>query len=504
MNVRRIGIDKIQIGPRRREELGDLEALAASIQQHGLIHPIVVDQDGTLVAGERRLKACQLLGWAEIDVRFYEDLTEEERWAIELEENLHRKDLTEYERSKTLVALAETARELAQQEQTGTVTASEEKEVPRQASLPEEPEAFRSTVERKSRDRGRPKEPGSYRDVAQHTGIPVATMKRAEAHVAAVEKYPELQGMTQAEALAIGQRLDQLPVNEREQQRIALRHAASPVLNESPQPAASTPARMSRRRRPKDPDRPWVKAMYSLWIFRQNTRDRPSVLARARRWPRETIQHYLEGIRQVKTELIEWERTLEEMLLIPTARRHPNDGPDPRSTGPTEPQGELPDRGLNAPEGELVSTNNGVEREELTEGIIPADQSKQPMSLANRGTDHVPHETTSTAISPHGADAMAPLSTDTMEAPQVRKDAHGSVADEDREPASSASADASCSEGVEIRRLAVLARVKTLQAEVLSLRAIARELNAAQVPTLHGEGQWDHRKVARLLEADER
>jgi hypothetical protein len=40
--------------------------------------------------------------------------------------------------------------------------------------------------------------------VAQRTGIPVATMKRAEAHIAAVEKYPELQGQTQAEALAIG------------------------------------------------------------------------------------------------------------------------------------------------------------------------------------------------------------------------------------------------------------------------------------------------------------
>jgi ParB-like nuclease domain len=105
MNSRRMAIDEIRIVQRCRQELGGLEALAASIQQHGLIHPIVIAQDGTLVAGERRLKACQLLGWVEIDVRVYEDLTDAERWAIELEENLQRKDLTEYERSKTMMAL---------------------------------------------------------------------------------------------------------------------------------------------------------------------------------------------------------------------------------------------------------------------------------------------------------------------------------------------------------------------------------------------------------------
>jgi hypothetical protein len=128
------------------------------------------------------------MGWVEIDVRVYEDLTEEERWAIELEENLYRKDLTEYERSKTGMALVETARKLAQQEKTGPTPVSQQTDVAGQPALLEAPEDFRSTMDRKSRDRGRPKEPGSYRDVAQRTGIAVATMKRAEAHVTAVEK----------------------------------------------------------------------------------------------------------------------------------------------------------------------------------------------------------------------------------------------------------------------------------------------------------------------------
>src|SRR5262245_52403896 len=107
-------IHSIQIGIRRREHLGDLEGLAASIQRYGLIHPIVVDAAGTLVAGERRLRACLQLGWTEVEVRLYGELTAEERAAIELEENLQRKNLTPLERSKTLVQLIETTRMIVQ------------------------------------------------------------------------------------------------------------------------------------------------------------------------------------------------------------------------------------------------------------------------------------------------------------------------------------------------------------------------------------------------------
>src|SRR5919201_2061454 len=102
-------------------------------------------------------------------------------------------------------------------------------------------------MDRRSRSLGRRKEAVSYRDVAQRTGIPVATMKRAEAHVAAVEKYPELQGLTQAEALAIGQQLDQLPADAREQQRAALRHKTSGIRQKASQQGAS-PTGTPRRR----------------------------------------------------------------------------------------------------------------------------------------------------------------------------------------------------------------------------------------------------------------
>jgi ParB/RepB/Spo0J family partition protein len=64
-----IQISRIKVGERRREEMGDVAGLAESIKRHGLLQPIVVDGDLNLVAGGRRLRACQLLGWDKIEAR---------------------------------------------------------------------------------------------------------------------------------------------------------------------------------------------------------------------------------------------------------------------------------------------------------------------------------------------------------------------------------------------------------------------------------------------------
>ena len=47
-------IDSIAIGGRHRRDMGDIASLAASIAQLGLLHPVVVNQKGELIAGERR------------------------------------------------------------------------------------------------------------------------------------------------------------------------------------------------------------------------------------------------------------------------------------------------------------------------------------------------------------------------------------------------------------------------------------------------------------------
>jgi hypothetical protein len=68
--VRRIS--DIIVGIRHRRDLGDIAALAADIGEVGLLHPVVVHPDGRLIAGERRLAACKLLGWQDIPVTVVE------------------------------------------------------------------------------------------------------------------------------------------------------------------------------------------------------------------------------------------------------------------------------------------------------------------------------------------------------------------------------------------------------------------------------------------------
>ena len=44
--IRMVPIDGINVGKRRRSDLGDIDALAASIREIGLLHPIVISADG--------------------------------------------------------------------------------------------------------------------------------------------------------------------------------------------------------------------------------------------------------------------------------------------------------------------------------------------------------------------------------------------------------------------------------------------------------------------------
>jgi ParB-like chromosome segregation protein Spo0J len=82
-------IADIKIGIRHRKDMGDIAGLAASIAEIGLLHPIVVKSDGTLIAGERRLAAFKQLDRTEIPVTIV-DLDDIVRG--ELAENAERKD----------------------------------------------------------------------------------------------------------------------------------------------------------------------------------------------------------------------------------------------------------------------------------------------------------------------------------------------------------------------------------------------------------------------------
>ncbi|HPJ72423.1 MAG TPA: ParB N-terminal domain-containing protein [bacterium] len=80
---------------RIRTDPGDISSLRESIGKLGLLNPIVIDENGRLVAGYRRYCACRDLGMEEVPVRvgrFHGDLLLE--LEAEAAENLFRKDFT--------------------------------------------------------------------------------------------------------------------------------------------------------------------------------------------------------------------------------------------------------------------------------------------------------------------------------------------------------------------------------------------------------------------------
>lgn len=113
----------IIVSGRQREEFNPdwLADLAESIRAVGLLHPIVLRNGHTLVAGERRLRACQSIfaigerirfgdQWAPVDEVPCVDLGElspAEAYRAELDENIRRADLTWQERAAATLRLAE-------------------------------------------------------------------------------------------------------------------------------------------------------------------------------------------------------------------------------------------------------------------------------------------------------------------------------------------------------------------------------------------------------------
>jgi len=110
MNIITLKLTDITILPdRQRTEIDNtyIDQLSESIRMLGLINPIVVDETNTLIAGYCRIKAHELLGRTEIQARQWVDLDEWEKDAIELEENIRRKNLSYNEQLLAELALHE-------------------------------------------------------------------------------------------------------------------------------------------------------------------------------------------------------------------------------------------------------------------------------------------------------------------------------------------------------------------------------------------------------------
>ena len=160
----RMPLDAIKIGIRHRKDLGDVESLAQSIADIGLLHPVVVQPSGKLIAGARRIAACKQLGWREVPVN--------------------------------IVALAEiTKGELAENTDRKNFLPSEIEAI-RRAMLPKQKAAATS---RKLSGRSAPNGGDTRDKIGAFAGVSGKTVERIAAVVAAAEEDPEKYGKLAAD-----------------------------------------------------------------------------------------------------------------------------------------------------------------------------------------------------------------------------------------------------------------------------------------------------------------
>lgn len=181
-DVEQVPFGDIVVGDRRREKLGPIGALAKSIEENGLIHPIVVTSENILVAGRRRLAAMEKLGWKKIPVRRFDDMSDDDLRTLEVEENTRRLDLSDYELSRKMVSEAE-----AEKVRTGSAVSKG----------------------------GRGNKSGN-RAAAKELGVDEKTIRQAKKHVAAAESHPAFQAKDwkKSQVLAASEALETIPMKD--------------------------------------------------------------------------------------------------------------------------------------------------------------------------------------------------------------------------------------------------------------------------------------------------
>jgi ParB family chromosome partitioning protein len=96
-----IAIDQVNIGVNRRPlKEAKVAELMQSIKTNGLLNPITLDQNLTLIAGLHRLTACKLLGLTEIECHVISYTNEEHARLAQIDENLIRNELEVLERAE--------------------------------------------------------------------------------------------------------------------------------------------------------------------------------------------------------------------------------------------------------------------------------------------------------------------------------------------------------------------------------------------------------------------
>lgn len=294
-----VRIGSVKIADRHRKDMGDLQSLADSIREVGLLQPIGVTKNNGLVYGHRRLLAARdLLGWKEITAVIV-DL--DSIVSGEYAENEIRKDFTLSERDSIRRAID--AEEKAKAKE-------------RQKRKPESVQ--QNSAEQKPKQPDRTKQPQSRTAAAKRVGLGshdtaskvakvvdkgspelVKAMDKGAVSVNAAAKLADLPVPKQAEVAAAATRGEKKTVNqavkEAEQQ-------AKPEWMRGPSPKEIAK---------NSPGRKWTKLMHDMWMSINSVRDCGGIKQLTSEWADDEKEAYVDELRKIIERFEGWITELE-------------------------------------------------------------------------------------------------------------------------------------------------------------------------------------------------
>lgn len=294
MGLSEVPVSAVRVEGRFRKDVGDLSELAASIDAVGLLHPIGITRDKTLVFGLRRLRAAESLGLETITARV---VHLDDPLRAERDENACRKDFTPSELVAIGRAIEDREKKLAAERQAATrnVGVSRPGKLPARDDKPETPKGD-------TRDR-----------VASTLGVSGKTYEKAKAVVEAAERDPELFGKVVEVMDQTGNVSGAYKVVQETQARYAAPPPAPPEPPKptrqptGPVPTGPTPKEIAKN----DPGVRWHTILHDMYVLMNSIRDVGGLPALVAKWKDPQRAAAVAELVKMRDQINEWVSQLE-------------------------------------------------------------------------------------------------------------------------------------------------------------------------------------------------
>lgn len=297
-----VKLSHVKVENRHRKDMGDIQGLADSLRDNGLLQPIGVTGKSELVFGHRRLEAAKLLGWNEIPCVVV-DL--DSIVTGEYAENEIRKDFTLSERDSIRRAI----------ESEEKAKAKERKQEAGKAAGKAAGRGRPKTQDRVTQKSAEPKQPPRESRTAAAKRVGLGSHDTATKVGKVVDKgTPELvqamdKGTVSVNAAA---KLAELPKPKQQAAAKAAETGNKKAVREAVKEAEQqAKPEWARGPSPKEaarnsPARRWTKLMHDLYVAMNSVRDCGGIEKLTRDWSEDEREKYVAELRQIIGRLNEW------------------------------------------------------------------------------------------------------------------------------------------------------------------------------------------------------